>query len=83
VKTAATTSTTATSQLTAKRFTDLDKLYLVKFSRNRDFVLGSSQFFVLAQPSQKICTSKVVKSDSKIIISICSSKYFPHSVFAY
>ena len=50
--------------------TDLDKLDLVKFDYG-GLVLGSSQFSLLAQLSQKIMLdSKVVTSDSKIIISL-------------
>jgi len=47
-----------------ERFTNLDKLNLNKFAR------GSSQFLIIHMLPQKIMLpSKVVNSDSKIIIS--------------
>ena len=59
---------------------DLDKLNLVKFVYG-GVVLGSSKFSLLPQLSQNIMlASKVVKADSKIIISLCKSKYVIHFV---
>ena len=50
--------------------TDLDKLKLVKLGYG-SLDLGSGQFLLLPQPAQKMMLdSKVVKSDSKIIISL-------------
>ena len=57
--------------------TDLDKLNLVKF------VLGTSQLSLLLQLPKKVnLASKIVKSDSKIIILLRSSKPVTHS-YAY
>ena len=65
---------------TTERFTDLDKFNLVKFSYG-GLVLGSGQFLQCPQlPQGMTLASKVVKSDSKIIISLCLSKYVTHSV---
>ena len=54
---------------------NLDKLNLLKLA-NGGLVLGSSQFLLLPQlPLKMILASKVVKSDSKIIILVHKSKY--------
>ena len=51
-------------------FRDLDKLNSVKFGYG-GLDLGSSQYLLLSQlPQKMILPSKVVKSDSKIIISL-------------
>jgi len=51
------------------RIKDLDKLKLVKICNNGQ-VLGSSQFSLLPQlPQKTMLASKVVKNDSKIVIS--------------
>ena len=61
-------------------FTDSAKLNLVKI-RREVLVLGSSQFRLLPQlPQKMILTSKVVKVDSKIKISLHQSKYVTHCV---
>ena len=60
-----------TALVYAERFTDLDKLNLVKIY-NGSKVLGSSQFLILPQlPQKTTLASKVVEIDSKIIISLC------------
>ena len=52
------------------RFKDFDKLNLVKI-HNGGKVLGSSQFLPLPQLHQKtMLASKVVKNNSKIVISL-------------
>ena len=64
------------------RIMDLDKLNLVKLG-NEGLVLGSSWIlllFQLAAASKMTLASKVVKSDSKIVISLCQSKSLKHSV---
>ena len=59
---------------------DLDKLNLVTFGYG-GLVLGSCQFLLLPQlPQKMILNSKVVKKDSKIIISLCWSKSVTHFV---
>jgi len=53
-----------------ERFTDLDKLNLIKFALS-GLVLGSSQFLKLSQApaaSKMMLNLNVVKSDSKIFI---------------
>ena len=53
------------------RIKDLYNLNLEKLAYG-DLVLGSNQFLLLPQQPQKmILASKVVRGDSKIIISIC------------
>lgn len=53
-----------------KRFTDWDKLNLVKFA-SESLVLGLIKFSMLPQkPQIRTLASKVVRRDSKIIMSI-------------
>ena len=53
------------------RIKDLDNLNLLKI-RSGDKVLGSSQFLLLSQlPQKTMLASKVVKNNSKIVISLC------------
>ena len=66
--------------LPAVRTRDLDKLNLVKLAYGGK-VLGSSQFLLLPQlPQKATLRSKLVKNDSKLIISIYGSKSLTHSV---
>jgi hypothetical protein len=65
-----------------ERFKALDKLDLVKLAFGGK-VLGSIPFSLLTQLSHKMMfDSRVVKSDSRIIISIHYSKSLTHSVKA-
>ena len=62
------------------RITDLDKISYVKLGYG-GLVLSSRQFSMLTQQPQKMThASKVVNSDSKIIITVCWSKSVTHSV---
>ena len=62
------------------RFTDLDKPNLFELAYG-GLVLGSSQFLLLPQlPHKMMLVSKVVKSNSKIIIPQRQSKSVTHSV---
>ena len=59
---------------------DLDKINFVKLG-NGGSVLGLGQFLLLLQlPQQMTLASKVVKSESIIIILLCWSKSVTHSV---
>ena len=59
------------SSVATERIKDLDKLNMVK-TCNGGKVLASSQFLLLPQlPQITLLDSKVVKNDSKIVISLC------------
>ena len=62
------------------RITEFEQLNLVKFGYGGS-VLDLSQFWLLPKLPQKMTlTLKVVKSDSKIIISLYQSKSVTHFV---
>ena len=70
------------SKLTSARvcMTDLDKLYLVK-PLNNGLVLSSTQIVATISAALKMMlVSRVIKSDSKIIISFCWPEFVIHFV---
>ncbi len=58
----------------------VSRIWVAKFAYG-GLALGQSQFSLLPQMPQKIMLNlKMVKFDSKIIISLCKSKSVTHSV---
>jgi len=63
-----------------ERFTDLEMLYLVKLGFGCKGLVSSKISLLLWLPQKMTLTLKVVKRDTKLIISLSESKSVKHSL---